>query len=151
MSAAAARVARRVESSRRISSEPAWISSGGRRGDVVGEWPGGQHSLEDGTLLGRVPGMSSGPFRGGGGYRLATLPRRFAGHLTADGTLAVTGAPEEIGTLSFSMAWHPRLDGSCTAMAARHHPRGRTDRVTVKALPPGRGLDGAALPTSTGR
>jgi DNA-binding transcriptional LysR family regulator len=41
---------------------------------------------------------------------VATLPRRFAGHLTADRTVVVTGAPEEIGTLSFSMAWHPRLD-----------------------------------------
>lgn len=42
---------------------------------------------------------------------VATMLRRLAGHLTADRTLAVTGAPEEIGTMSFSMAWYPRLDG----------------------------------------
>jgi DNA-binding transcriptional LysR family regulator len=41
---------------------------------------------------------------------VATLPRRLASHLTADRTLAMTGAPEEIGTMSFSMTWHPRLD-----------------------------------------
>jgi len=58
---------------------------------------------------------------------VATLPRRFAGHLTADRTLAVTGAPEEIGTLSFAMAWHPRLDGD---------PAQRWLRDTIRAAAP---------------
>ena len=58
---------------------------------------------------------------------VATLPRRFAGHLTADPALAVTGAPEETGTLSFSMAWHPRLDGD---------PAQRWLRDTVRAAAP---------------
>jgi DNA-binding transcriptional LysR family regulator len=58
---------------------------------------------------------------------VATLPRRFAGHLTADRALAVTGAPEEIGTLSFAMAWHPRLDGD---------PAQRWLRDTIRAAAP---------------
>jgi DNA-binding transcriptional LysR family regulator len=58
---------------------------------------------------------------------VATLPRRFAGRLTADPTLAVTEAPEEIGTLSFAMAWHPRLDGD---------PAQRWLRDTVRAAAP---------------
>jgi DNA-binding transcriptional LysR family regulator len=58
---------------------------------------------------------------------IATLPRRFAGHLAADRTLAVTSAPEEIGTLSFSMAWHPRLDGD---------PAQRWLRDTARAAAP---------------
>jgi DNA-binding transcriptional LysR family regulator len=58
---------------------------------------------------------------------VATLPRRFAGHLAADRTLAVTGAPEEIGTLSFSMAWHPRLNGD---------PAQRWLRDTIRAAAP---------------
>jgi DNA-binding transcriptional LysR family regulator len=58
---------------------------------------------------------------------VATLPRRFAGYLAADRTLAVTGAPEEIGTLSFSMAWHPRLDTD---------PAQRWLRDTVRAAAP---------------
>jgi DNA-binding transcriptional LysR family regulator len=42
---------------------------------------------------------------------VATLPWRFAGDLTADPSLTVTEAPGETGTMSFTMAWHPRLDG----------------------------------------
>jgi DNA-binding transcriptional LysR family regulator len=44
-------------------------------------------------------------------HLIATLPLRFAGHLSADRSLSVAEAPAEIGTLSFSMAWHPRVDG----------------------------------------
>ena len=58
---------------------------------------------------------------------VATLPRRLAGHLAADRTLAVTGAPEETGTMSFSMAWHPRLDGD---------PAQRWLRDTIRAATP---------------
>ena len=40
------------------------------------------------------------------GTRLvATLPWRFAGDPAADPSLAVAEAPEEIGTMSFVMAW----------------------------------------------
>jgi DNA-binding transcriptional LysR family regulator len=46
------------------------------------------------------------------GTRLvATLPRRLGADLTADPSLALTGAPQETGTISFAMTWHPRLDG----------------------------------------
>jgi DNA-binding transcriptional LysR family regulator len=46
------------------------------------------------------------------GTRLvATLPRRFAGDLAEDPSLALAWAPAEIAPMSFAMAWHPRLDG----------------------------------------
>jgi len=41
---------------------------------------------------------------------VATLPNRFLDKLTIPRTLAVIPTPPEIGPISFSMAWHPRLD-----------------------------------------
>jgi DNA-binding transcriptional LysR family regulator len=41
---------------------------------------------------------------------VATLPNRFLDALTIPTPLSVIPAPAEIGPISFSMAWHPRLD-----------------------------------------
>ena len=41
---------------------------------------------------------------------VATLPKQFLETLTIPRSLSVIPAPAEIGPISFSMAWHPRLD-----------------------------------------
>lgn len=58
---------------------------------------------------------------------VATVPARLAVDLAADPSLAVAWAPPEFGTISFSMAWHPRLDGD---------PAQRWLRDTIRAVAP---------------
>jgi DNA-binding transcriptional LysR family regulator len=41
---------------------------------------------------------------------VATLPSSFASQHMAPGITTVIPAPDEIGTVSFVMSWHPRLD-----------------------------------------
>jgi DNA-binding transcriptional LysR family regulator len=59
---------------------------------------------------------------------IATLPNRLLDGLTISTTLTVIPTPLEIGPISFSMAWHPRLDNDPAQQWLRETIRSTTYR-----------------------
>ena len=57
---------------------------------------------------------------------IATLPNRLLDALTIPAPLSVIPAPAEIGPISFSMAWHPRLDNDPAQQWLRERIRSAT-------------------------
>jgi DNA-binding transcriptional LysR family regulator len=58
----------------------------------------------------RIPYHTAAKVTVPGTMLVATLPERFVRQHPTDPTVRVIPAPEEIETMSYSMAWHPRLD-----------------------------------------
>jgi DNA-binding transcriptional LysR family regulator len=84
---------------------------------VVVDVQGGEQGVVDADLrahdLARTAGLIVPHHRSAllavsGSDLLATLPRRMLGDAVG---VAVLGAPDVLGTMTYSMSWHPRLDG----------------------------------------
>jgi DNA-binding transcriptional LysR family regulator len=73
----------------------------------------------------RVPYHTAAELTVPGTTLVATLPERFVRQHPIDPTLRIIAAPEEIETMSYSMAWHPRLDND---------PAQRWLRDTIRAV-----------------
>lgn len=94
---------RRIESSSRISCDPAWT----RQGIIDTRlWELGRPRRASVT----VPYHALAAAIVQESNLVATLPNRLLDALTIHTSLAVISTPPLIGPVSFSMAWHPRLD-----------------------------------------
>jgi DNA-binding transcriptional LysR family regulator len=66
---------------------------------------------------------------------VATLPNRFLDALTIPTQLSVIPVPAEIGPISFSMAWHPRLDNDPAQQWLRETIRSATSSNQTSLQP----------------
>ena len=71
---------------------------------------------------------------------IATLPNRLLDALTIPAPLSVIPAPAEIGPVSFSMAWHPRLDNDPAQQWLRETIRSATSSDQTSPNPSGKPL-----------
>jgi DNA-binding transcriptional LysR family regulator len=82
-----------------------------------------------------VPYVALAPAVVQGTNLVATLPNRFLGALTIPTPLSVIPAPAEIGPISFSMVWHPRLDNDPAQQWLRETIRSATSADQTSAQP----------------
>jgi DNA-binding transcriptional LysR family regulator len=66
---------------------------------------------------------------------IATLPHRLLNALTIPTSLTVIPTPPEIGPISFSMAWHPRLDNDPAQQWLRETIRSATSSDLTSRVP----------------